>query len=103
LIQTTSVPQSCRVRHRHTHHVWPSANCALDVCRGRRLGSATDGTKPDPVKWRLYTSRRLQHTYAVIRRQRLGSEAIGEWWLWAPNLLHVQSLRQLMEPTQVDE
>src|SRR5215831_19073034 len=74
LIQTTSVPQSCRVCYRHTHHVWPGGSCTLDVCRSRRLGSATDGgsTKPDQVKWRVYTPGGLQHTYAVTRRQCLG-------------------------------
>ena len=51
-----SVPQSCRVRYRHTHRACPVAT-ALDVCRSRRLGNATDGggTKPDPVQWRVYT------------------------------------------------
>src|SRR5882724_4917933 len=74
LIQTTSASQSCRARHRRAHHVCPGGTRTLDVYRSRRLGSATDGggTKPDPVKWRVYTSGGLQHTYAVTWRQRLG-------------------------------
>src|SRR5262245_50378980 len=83
LMQTASVPQSCRVRHCHTHHVWPGSHCTLDVCRSRRLSSATDGTKPDPVKWWVYTPGGLQHTYAVTWRRRLGPSAIDEWWLRA--------------------
>ena len=101
LMQTTSVPQSCRVRHRHTHHAWPGGNCVLDVCRSRRLGSATDGTKPDPVKWRVYPPGRLQHTYTVVRGQRVGPHAISEWWLRMPHLLPVRPLEQWMEPAQV--